>query len=67
MSSSALTTQIVVRMTPQLRKELEEVAQASAMSLTLADHVRYAIERYVRSQQAENGGFDEDRVAVAPI
>lgn len=39
-----------VRCTPRLKRRLEQVAQGS-VTPNLADHIRYAVERYVESEE----------------
>ena len=42
---------IAVRLTEDQRRSLEEIARRSRLSRSLADHIRYAIDRYVEGEK----------------
>lgn len=42
-----------VRCPASLKRRLEQVA-AESVTPNLADHIRYAVERYVRAEEAKN-------------
>jgi predicted transcriptional regulator len=43
-----------VRCTPSLKQRLEQVADES-VTANLADHIRFAVERYVAAEEARRG------------
>ena len=46
-----MTDVLRARCTPELKQRLQRVAQRNPMTRDLADHIRYAVERYIESEE----------------
>lgn len=53
MMNQTLSEHVVVRMSADQRKQLEEVASRSKLSQRLADHIRFAIQEYIAQHSVE--------------
>ncbi len=50
-----MSERIYLRCTPSMKQQLEEIA-AQSVSKELADHVRFALEKYIEQHQAQLEG-----------